>query len=415
MTKHLLLIALLLLGCLALFGTNYAGRALMYSDSYMLRARGSEANYWNPALLRESVQNFWLPVGNMGFYIANNSLDLEIYNHIMKKGYLEEIDKEKLLNMIDDHIAVNMGGQMSIIGFTIGNIAFTSSAHAYAKAALDETYLRLLLYGNTEESYEFTRENNNASMLSYVDVTVGMGDLPLPLPKNFPTVKAGWAASLLVGIEDIDTSEYYGSFSSNYDGASLRQDIVLKTGGAGAGFKGMVGLVSEPLNSLSVGVTLDNILGFIKWGLVRENLVYHLQADSVYVANLQDDFYDYEHYREKTDSFTTNLPPELRLAALYRTPQVILSADYVQGFGSSIATSKVGRVSLGAELLPIPSLPIHVGYGFGNSNYPWRVSYGVGLKIRPFEFGIGLQSFESFLPGQTSKGIALSTYLHLEM
>jgi hypothetical protein len=391
------------------------GKPMMYADSYMLRAFGAEANYWNPALLSVDRQDFWMPVLNLGFYLANNSLDLEIYNHIMAKGTITEADKVKLLDMIDGKVALDLGAQFTNFGFTMGNIALSSTTHLNAKAAFDEAYLRLLLYGNEEEHYEFTKENNNFSALSYVDLTLGMGDITLPLPKSIPEIKAGWAASLLFGIESMTTQDYLGSFTSNLDGFSFQQDILFKAGGGGAGFKGMLGLVSEPVRNLTTGLTVDNVLGFIKWGIVSENLSYRLEADSLYVADLNEDFYVNEFNREKADYFSTPLAPELRLAALYRLPQVSLSADYVQGLGSSIVTSSTGRLSLGAELLPIPALPLHCGISFGNANYPWRVSYGFGLKVKPFEFGLGVQSFESILPGQNSKGISLATYFMLRM
>jgi len=87
----------------------------------------------------------------------------------------------------------------------------------------------------------------------------------------------------------------------------------------------------------------------------------------------------------------------------------------VQGTDESILTSKVGRVSFGAELLPIPILPVHLGFSPGSSNYPWRVSYGFGLRIKPVEFGLGLQSFESVLPSYNTKGLALATYFRFRM
>ncbi|MDZ4181427.1 MAG: DUF5723 family protein, partial [Candidatus Cloacimonadaceae bacterium] len=394
----------------SMFAAAFAGKPMMYADSYMLRAQGSEANYWNPALINEKYADLWLPGLNSGYYVANNSLDLEIYNHIMSKKYLDDSDKQKLLDMIDGKLSVTVGGQSSIFGITFGNVALTSSFHYHAKASVSEKYLELLLYGNTEEHYTFNEDHNHVASLSYVDLSLGYGDIPLPLPESVPPIKAGIGVSLLVGIEDIHTANYAGSFSSTIDGLSVHQDLTLKTGAGGFGFKAMLGLVSEPLPNLHAGITLDNIFGFIKWGLVRENLNYSFNADSVYVANLQDDIYEWETSRVKADPFSTALPPELRIAALYRMPQISLSADYVQGFGTSIITSKTGRIAFGMEYQLIPIMPIHLGLGLGNADYPWRVSYGVGLKIRPFEFGVGMQSFESVLPGVKTKGVAFASY-----
>ncbi len=388
----------------------HGGRAMLYSDSYMMRAKGTEANYWNPALLNEDYGDIWLPGINSGFYINNNALDLDTYNRIMRKGSINEADKEAIMNMIDGSIRVNSEGQIAVGGFTMGNVAISSSAHFFAKAALDEDYLRLLLYGNEEETYTFDKRDNNASLLSYADLTVGMGGYRLPLPETAPDIKIGFSASLLIGIEDIHTRHYTGTFHADIDGMSLEQDLTLRTGGAGLGFKSMIGLSSEPVHNLKVGLTLDNLFGAIAWGLVRKDMRYHVVADSVYVADLEEDFYEYTHTSENTDGFTTVLPAEMRLGALYSTKSASFSMDYVVGFGNSTQTSKLGRLSFGAELMPLPILPIHLGYSPGSADYPWRVSYGFGVRIKPIEFGIGMQSFETVFPGTKTKGLAVASY-----
>jgi len=413
--KHTLLIILGLICLAPLMAGSNTGLPLMYADSYMMRAYGSDANYWNPALLSEEQGDIWLPVLNTGVFIANNAFDLDFYNYIMKKGFISEADKQRLLNMIDGSVRLNVSGQSSIFGFTLGNVALSSSFHYHAKAAISERYLDLLLYGNAEEHYVFTEKQNHVASLSFGDVSIGMGDIRLPLPESIPDIRFGWSGSLLVGFEEVHTANYYGSLSSTIDGLSMHQDLTLRTGAGGIGFKGMLGIASEPVSNLHVGLTLDNILGEIRWGLVRENINFRFDADSVYVADLQEDFYTTDNWRDKADAFSTKLPLEIRLGALYKTKQISVSADYVQGTDESILTSKVGRVSFGAELLPIPILPVHLGFSPGSSNYPWRVSYGFGLRIKPVEFGLGLQSFESVLPSYNTKGLALATYFRFRM
>lgn len=408
--KRIAVLIFCLMLALPVFASFDGGLPMLYSDSYMLRARGTEANYWNPALLNENYVDIWLPATNIGFQINNNALDLDTYNNIMGKKFITEADKVDLLNQIDGSLRLNVGASGAVGGFTIGNVALSSSVRYYAKAALSEKYLELLLYGNTEETYEFDKSNNNASMLSYADLTVGMGDIKLPLPDAIPAIKAGFAASLLVGIEDIHTKHYQGTFTANIDGISVDQKLELRSGIGGLGFKAMLGLVSEPMPNLKVGVTLDNILGAIRWGLVRENLNYSFEMDSVYVADLNEDFYVSEYERVHGDYFSTNLPPEFRAAVMYSIPQVSVSADYVVAFDESSQTSAVGRLSMGAELVPVPFLPLHVGYSPGSSNYPWRVSYGFGIRITPLEFGFGMQSFESVIPSTKTKGLAGAMY-----
>jgi hypothetical protein len=98
---------------------------------------------------------------------------------------------------------------------------------------------------------------------------------------------------------------------------------------------------------------------------------------------------------------------------MYKTKQVSLSADYIQGFGDSPEISRQGRIALGAELRPIPVLSFFLGYGSPNDSYPWRTSFGIGLNFKGLEFGFGIQSIEHFYPGYSSKGLAFGTYVNI--
>jgi hypothetical protein len=151
---------------------------------------------------------------------------------------------------------------------------------------------------------------------------------------------------------------------------------------------------------------VDNIAGFIKWGTDTKNYRYYATADSVFIIDLDDDIVDYEDIEEDTGSFSSPLGTELRLAVLYKRRFFDVSADWVQGFSESAVSSKVGRLSLGASLMPLPVLPISLGISLPNSNNPLKVSYGIGIKGGNNEFRLALQSFDSIIPGYKSKGIS---------
>ena len=110
-----------------------------------------------------------------------------------------------------------------------------------------------------------------------------------------------------------------------------------------------------------------------------------------------------------------DIPLEMTLAALYKTKYADLSLDYIQGFKYSQFTDSIGRISFAAEGYPIAVLPMQFGVSFGNSHYPWRVSYGVGFRTKVFEFGVGCQSFQSIIPGYNSKGVSLITYMTMSL
>ncbi len=416
--KKLLLPLALLAGCALLSATTFTPKSLLFSDSYMLNARGCDANYWNPARLNKEDGDIWLPGLNLGVVTGNNSIDLNLYNFITREDYLDDADKQRILDAIDERVAGGAGGQAVLFGFTMGNVALTSSVHLATKTAFDEKYLELLLYGNGDgsEVFEFTAENNYAEGLSYLDLTVGVGDIRVPLPEAIPDIKFGFAVSALGGIATTTTKHFEGYLSANLDGLTVSQDITQLAGAGGYGAKGLIGLYSEPVTNLHVGATLDNILGFIKWGLVREEFNYHFEADSLYALDLLDGtegLYTSSFEQTKADPFTTQIPMEMRLAAMYKVKQLSISADYIQGFGDSAETSRQGRFALGAELRPIPILSLFLGYGSPNESYPWRTSIGLGFNFKVIEFGLGIQSIEQFYPGYSSKGIALATYFNI--
>jgi hypothetical protein len=416
--KKLIFLAALL-ACLTLLpATTFTSKSLLFSDSYMLRARGCDANYWNPALLNKEDGDIWIPVLNLGIFAGNNSIDVNLYNFVTSEEYLDDADNQRILYAIDERVALSVGGQVALFGFTMGNVALSSSVHVGAKAAFDEKYLELLLYGNGDgsEVFEFSREDNYAEALSYLDLTVGVGDIRLPLPESIPDIDLGFAVSALGGLGNTTTKNFEGRLSANLDGLTVHQDVTQLASAGGYGAKGLIGLHSEPVTNLHVGVTLDNILGFIKWGLVREEFSYHFAADSLYALDLLDGtegLYTSSYEQMKADPFTTNIPMEMRLAAMFKTKQISLSADYIQGFGDSAEISRQGRFALGAELRPIPILSFFLGYGSPNDSYPWRTSLGIGLNFKVIEFGLGFQSIEQFYPGFSTKGLAVATYFNI--
>lgn len=403
--SFLLLISLL---ALPLMASSFTGRPMMFAGSYMMRAYGSEANYWNPALVDFEKIDFWWPLLDTGVLISNNTFDLDFYNRVMGKGEISKEDKDLLIQNMDGSLRVNMLAQTNLLGFNIGGAALSASLHNYNRAAFSENYLKLLLYGNEEEEYLFSNKHNNLASISFADVTVGMGAIRIPLPEKYPDINFGWSGSLLLGIHELKTTRFDGVFRSNFDGLKLQQDVVLRKGVGGFGFKGMIGFATSPAENLDVGLTLDNILGNIQWMLGKQETHYKISADSIYVADLESEFYVREEVDRNIKSYSTRFPMEVALGALYDAKMVSLSADLRQGFGESPLTSKTGTLSVGAEFKQLDFLPIRLGFSTGNSIAPWRVAYSVGLRAKPIELSFGVQSVQSLFPGYKTKGVSFA-------
>lgn len=413
--KNLLLCLYLCLGLAPLLAMPTA-KSIFYADSYMLRAYGVEANYWNPAKLsNDGRTEIWLPLSNTAIYASNNSLDLDTYNYFVSRDTLFAGDKIRLLDKIDGGLRLSSNGTASIFGFARENVAISASAKIYVKGALAEDYVKILLYGNTEDSYEFVRSDTNFSSLAYTDITYGIGDYTLPfIPEPVPAIKAGFSVSLLTGIYSIDTQEYNGHITNSLnDGLSSRQEIKLRAGLGGIGFKGMLGLYSEITPAFEAGITLDNIAGFLHWGLKTEMECFCISADSVFVSNISEDFFVQETERIDIDPFTSSLPPQLRLAAMYKHKYAVVSADWVHGFKETASTSAIGTLSLAASFLPLKAVGLSWGISLPNSRNPVRVSYGIDFKTRISNFGLAVQSYDSLLPGYKSKGVSLGLFANL--
>lgn len=182
--KTTLLTLLAILIAVTLAADPGTGKSLLFGDSYLLRATGAEANYWNPALLAREHGVTWLPLLNTGIFIANNSLDLDLYNYVMSvEDTLTAADKDKILNAIDDKLALNAEAQISLFGITTGRMGLTSTLQLTAEGAFSEDYLELLLKGNPGDSLhiDFTNQDNYGAATAYVDFTFGMGDFRIPV------------------------------------------------------------------------------------------------------------------------------------------------------------------------------------------------------------------------------------------
>ncbi|MBM4404232.1 MAG: hypothetical protein FJ042_07635, partial [Candidatus Cloacimonetes bacterium] len=305
---------------------------------------------------------------------------------------------------------------VGIFATTVGNVGIASSLTSYNRLCISKKYLRLLLDGNEDESYTFHDENNNLSSISFMDFTLAYGNLELPeLFEGMPPTRFGVSGSILGGLHHIQSRDYSGSLTTSLDGLAFDQSFKLRSGVVGAGFKSMIAMATEPLPGLHAGVTLDNLFGFINWGLIAEERSFHYSVDSIYVANINEDFYFENITTNSVSSFTTKFNPEWRIGLMYNLNDIEISADWIQGTGRSAVTENKGRLALGAQLYAARHIPFQIGIAFGNSDYPWRLSYGLGLKTRIGEFGVGFQSFKAILPGTKSQGIALSTYMSIRI
>jgi hypothetical protein len=235
------------------------------------------------------------------------------------------------------------------------------------------------------------------------------------LMENIPNIYFGASLRLLCGFISLETADYTGSFDAQDEGMNLYQEIIIRSGQIGFGFKMALGFSSEVYeidenHNISVGLTFDNIFGQISWSKDLEETHYIIESEEKFLNQLDRDFYD-EHERSYSiSSFTSTLPFNVKMGVLYRFNDFSFSLDYSQNFGSSHAYFYSPEVTMGAEYVIAGWLPLQLGMRLPNKDSHAKYSLGAGLRFDRFECGFGYKGVGSLF-GDKTKGLAVSTYM----
>lgn len=386
----------------------YSAGSLSLSGSYSLRASGCEANYWNPANLAYPMPyRYEVLLINSSFSIENNAYSIDRYNKV-NGTYLTDGDKKKLVDDLKGKFSLSSTIAHNFAGISFGNFAASGRINIFAKGNLSSRYMELILFGNKYDyTYSFDKKSNNIEALGYADLTFGYS--PYSFEIGDYTIHTGFALSFLGGLGVVTTDEYKGFLTVNDDGTSLEQSIILKNATSGFGLKSLIGFRSDINENLSLGLSVDNLAGFIYWTGQTEKRHYTAQIDSLYIAKLDSDVLESTEEVEETGNFTTTLPVETTIAALYRMNNLNLSLDWKQGFANSVVTSKTPDVSMGAEYYINPNIPLKMGFNPGlGSEKLYNLSYGAGYESHRYDIYVGIKSIGALIPGSYSKGVALA-------
>jgi hypothetical protein len=411
---YILIVILLFIGSLNAY-TNAASMAL--ADSYSLRAKGIETGYWNPANLYDSQETgYELYLLNAGISLASNFLSVSLYNEI--NGDSLTISKRKnILNKFDKSLQINANMKYSLLGYSFNQHSISIGLTINALGKLSKQYLDLLLLGNTEtynHNYTFSKKNNGFHALSYADMTYAsssktLNDIipSLDYVQWLPDIKIGYSFSAILGISEADITKYDSHFSTNDStGIHLDQEIKGRYGLGGYGMKLKFGMKSQVYDNLQVGITFDNLIGFVKWVGKTETVEFNVSTDSVFIADLSDNFITQNDTTYSIGSFETTLPTIFHFGTLYKYNKASFSLDWNQNFGPGIFYSTEPEVSLGSQYYVLPYLPLRLGFAFGNNDRNYKFTYGLGYEIDRFSLDIGFESVSQIFPNSDSKNIS---------
>lgn len=415
MRKITIIFSILVLFCSLNAFTNAASMAL--ADSYSLRANGIEAGYWNPANLYDNQnKGYELYLLNTGISLSGNLLSVGLYNEI--NGDTLTIAKRKdILSRFDNSLQVNANFHYSLLGYSYNQHSISVGITTIALGKISKKYLDLLLLGNSEtydKTYTFTKENNSARALSYADLTYAastktLSDIipSLDYVKWLPDVKIGYSFSALIGISEADVIKYDSHFSTNDStGIHLDQSIKGKYALGGYGMKMKLGLESEVYKNLKVGLTFDNLIGFVKWTGKTKATEFNASTDSIFIADLGDNFITQSDTTYSIGNYETTLPVIFHFGALYNYDKASFSLDWEQNLGSDAIYSDQPEVSFGSQYYVLPYLPLRFGFGFGNIDREHKFTYGIGYEGNKFTFNIGVESVSQVFPNSDSKNVS---------
>jgi hypothetical protein len=133
-----------------------------------------------------------------------------------------------------------------------------------------------------------------------------------------------------------------------------------------------------------------------------------INADNVYMVNLDEDFFTQQDTSYSIDSFSTKIPTKFSMGVLYSYKNFSVSADIAKYSEESAFGSDLMDTSFGFEYNMLGHFPLKLGYSLENDSHPSVTAFGFGTDWKYFETGLSFQVYDSF--GQSSKGASLGLH-----
>jgi hypothetical protein len=399
----------------AVAATRTSVRAVGMGGAFTAVARGVEATRWNPANLAfDDAPNFALELFSTQASIANNGIDLALYNRTAG-AHLDESDKRAILSSIPaDGLATSLEAGASALGMQYGRLAigFTGEASAYSR--LPHEVFQLVLMGNAvADSVDFSRAEGEA--ISYAAARLGAAT---SLGRTaFGPVYLGITLKYLEGLAYGRLEKIEGTLLTRPSGLVGEARASLTTAGRGQGMGFDVGLATDLGSTWRAGMSLENVYGRIHFDSNLERRTYVATTDTLDVVTVEDassadSLYSTTDLVESADPFSVDLPRLLHLGLARIGEESTLAFDYEQGFATRAGASTTPAVSGGAEWRRVGWLPLRLGLRLGGQTGS-SASAGIGLRLASFRLDIAAATVGRIWPGNP-RGIVLGVGTGLE-
>jgi len=204
------------------------------------------------------------------------------------------------------------------------------------------------------------------------------------------------------------------------------EDPDFQTGKIGGGLALDLGAAAVLDSNLTVSVGLMNIIGGVTWDTDCERAVFSFRSDSLNVVSVAEDTTDGDSLYVSSDtsysigSFRSNYPAVLNVGMAYRlnveenglfglhpspwlVNDVVVAADWRQGFSNGLGVSTTPRIALGIENKMLKgTMPLRYGLAFGGGEGVVQ-TIGAGLDLGAFQWDIAWKN-RGHWPFTSSKG-----------
>ncbi len=371
-------------------------RAIGLGGAYIGLAEGAEAPHWNPANLALRDERFFsmnfLSFG-MGFH--NNSFSkhqYDIYNG-------QKLDLDDIINSIPDGgFNVDITGAVEILGFGFGNYAFTITGVAPAWAKINKDIPRLIKGNEIGRKYNFGGSDGRG--LAYISYDFS-GALPIEV-EWFDRFAIGANLKYLQGIAGGELVKLNGNLLT--DAAAINGQIDgtarMAQGGNGISFDlGAMAIVNE---KWTIGLSFTDLLNTISWSNKPEEIQFSALIDSINLDKWTeyeeiDSLFKRQDTTRTTGSFSMGLPQQMRIGAIYRAENYLVTMDYIQGFRNGPGATTIPQIAGGIEYKPLFWLPLRAGLALGGKEVV-TIALGLGFHIGRVRIDLAATSQGSILP-----------------
>ncbi len=416
------------------------------SDSYDLGSfNQNPANILNQRLNNNALLYFNL-FTNAGLLTSSEYLSVDFYNSYFAEddnGNSRYLDNNDKLNIISE--ASDQKSTYSACATILSVILNTKNTGTFG-VSLDERstgnftpsrdFLELGLYGNqVKRTYDLSENEVNAYWIRELNISYAK-NFKIKNNNTFDEVSFGVSVKPQFGLyylntqsndlsvytDDSNAVHSSGEVRFLYAGLTDNNDFKYSAGNAGFGFGFDAGLNFRLKNIskngfINIGLSITDV-GYINW---NKNTNTYYNDGSYIITDITS--------KEQTDSlkdiikstktpvpsFTTGLPPVLRLGASYKitdrvrgkdslkNEKATIAVDYIQGLSENLGGSTVPLVGIGGEFNVSKVISPRAGFTFGGLQ-KFAFSIGLGINAGPVIIDIGTNNISSiFTPNSTSK------------